>query len=86
MPIINNNPLLMFEEIMVIYPESYPKHKAKCSFLMLMHVVDILTTGVNTKNNSIFVGIYLCYDIQFNTHGVCDFRHYLKVSHPRCVV
>jgi len=53
-PIINNSPLLMFGEIMVIYLKSYPKHKAKCSFLMLMHVVDLFTTGVNTNNSSNF--------------------------------
>lgn len=54
MTIINNSPLLMFGEIMVIYFTSYPKHKAKCSFLMSMHVVDLFTTGVNTKNNRNF--------------------------------
>jgi hypothetical protein len=38
----------MFGEIIVVYPGGCPKHKAKCSFLMQMHVVDIFSTGVNT--------------------------------------
>jgi len=75
-PIINNNLLLTFGEIMVIYLKSYSKHKAKCSFLMLMNVVGLFITGVNTQNNRKFFRIYLCYDIQFNTRGVDGFRHY----------